>query len=270
MIENYTGMKRFSPQELETWQKLFESRRDWLAQRGIKFLVAITPDKQTIIPQYLPDWLKRAPGPSKLDQLLTHLRAHSTVPVLDCRTTLTAANQHEPVFLMTDTHWNQRGAFFAYQALIARLAEQIPGLQPVPESAFSWQNVPTPGDLAIMLGQETAFPEKSRWMMTPATLPPLQIEQTVRPTAKRAAITTTRFAGAKGKAIVYHDSFGDFWIPLIGYHFSEVIYVAKRPLDPALIEREKPLVVIDQIVERILNVKDPAVLLSDDGIVTAR
>ena len=265
MIENYTRIKQFSAEDLDAWQKLFETRRDWLAQRGIQYLVVFTPDKQTIYPEHLPDWLKRGTAPSKLDQIMQRLNERSSVAVLDIRPTLLEAKQHEPVYLMTDTHWNQRGIFASYQALITKLSAQVSGLTtPLPATFFTWQNSPLPGDLAIMLGQESSFPEGNRVSFSPKE--PLQIEETSLPSAKRVAMTTTRNPKATGKAIVYHDSFGHGWIPLIGYHFGEVIYIAKRPIDPALIEREKPIIVIDQIVERILSVKDPRVIMSDDGL----
>jgi hypothetical protein len=268
MIEHYTRMKQFSAEDLDAWQKLFETRRDWLAQRGIQYLVVFTPDKQTVYPEHLPDWLKRGAAPSKLDQMITRLNEHSTVAVLDLRPTLLEAKQHAPVYLMTDTHWNQRGIFVSYQTLITKLSTQIPGLEPLPSTSFTWQDIPHPGDLAVMLGQESSFPEQNRVTMTPQE--PLQITETALPSAKRVAMTTTRNPKAMGKAIVYHDSFGHGWIPLIGYHFGEVIYIAKRPIDPALIEKEKPIIVIDQIVERILNVKDPHVIMADDGIAGAK
>lgn len=264
MIENYTRIKQFSAEDLDAWQKLFETRRDWLAQRGIQYLVVFAPDKQTIYPEHLPDWLKRGAAPSKLDQIIARLNERSTVSVLDLRPTLLDAKKREPIFLMTDTHWNQSGIFATYQTLITTLSTQFPGLTPLPASFFTWQDSPCPGDLAIMLGQESSFPEKNHLSITPRE--PLQIEATSLPSAKRVAMTTTHNPKASGKAIVYHDSFGHGWIPLIGYHFGEVIYIAKRPIDPALIEREKPLVVIDQIVERILNVKDPRAILTDDGL----
>ncbi len=264
MIENYTRIKQFSAEDLDAWQKLFETRRDWLAQRGIQYLVVFAPDKQTIYPEHLPDWLKRGAAPSKLDQIIARLNERSTVSVLDLRPTLLDAKQREPVFLMTDTHWNQRGIFATYQTLITKLSALFPGLTPLPATFFTWQDSPHPGDLAVMLGQESSFPEKNRLSITPQE--PLQTEEASLPSAKRVAMTTTRNPKATGKAIVYHDSFGHGWIPLIGYHFGEVIYIAKRPIDPALIEREKPLVVIDQIVERILNVKDPRAISADDGL----
>ena len=45
MIDNYRADKLFTSAELSDWQALLEQRRDWLAQRGIKYLFVVTPDK---------------------------------------------------------------------------------------------------------------------------------------------------------------------------------------------------------------------------------
>jgi alginate O-acetyltransferase complex protein AlgJ len=50
MIENYRGMTRFETKELKDWQALLESRRDWLARRGIRYLFVIPPNKDSVYP----------------------------------------------------------------------------------------------------------------------------------------------------------------------------------------------------------------------------
>src|ERR1035437_6358738 len=38
MIEHYLGTAKFTPAQLQAWQRLLEKRRDWLAARGIQYL----------------------------------------------------------------------------------------------------------------------------------------------------------------------------------------------------------------------------------------
>ena len=57
MMEHFEGLRVFPAEELRNWQTLLEKRRDWLARRGIKYLFVITPDKQSIYPELLPEWL---------------------------------------------------------------------------------------------------------------------------------------------------------------------------------------------------------------------
>ena len=42
-------------------------------------------------------------------------------------------------------------------------------------------------------------------------------------------------------------------IPLLSENFSRVVYVSSRSFDRALIEREKPDIVIEELVERTLH-----------------
>src|SRR5262249_42870784 len=44
----------FTPAQLAGWQRVLEARRDWLARRGIRYLVVLVPEKQTIYPEELP------------------------------------------------------------------------------------------------------------------------------------------------------------------------------------------------------------------------
>ncbi len=54
------------------------------------------------------------------------------------------------------------------------------------------------------------------------------------------------------RAVVYRDSMAIPLIPMLAENFSRVVFVA-GPFDPALIEREKPDVVIEEMVERAVH-----------------
>jgi alginate O-acetyltransferase complex protein AlgJ len=53
--------------------------------------------------------------------------------------------------------------------------------------------------------------------------------------------------------VMFRDSFATYLIPFLGYHFQRSVYIWQRPWDLALIEREKPDVVIDEMLERYLD-----------------
>ena len=55
------------------------------------------------------------------------------------------------------------------------------------------------------------------------------------------------------RALVLRDSMAIPLIPLLSENFSRVVYVSSRGLDPALVLREKPDVVIEEMVERSLT-----------------
>jgi len=55
------------------------------------------------------------------------------------------------------------------------------------------------------------------------------------------------------RAVILRDSMAIPLIPLLSENFSRVVYVSSRQLDRALIEREKPDIVIEELVERSLH-----------------
>jgi alginate O-acetyltransferase complex protein AlgJ len=262
MLENYTGQARFSEADLQNWQKLLEARRDWLAQRGEKYIFVVAPNKETIYPEFLPKWVVKSGQSGKLDQFLAHMRAHSTVPVLDLRPSLLAAKKDGPTYFRTDTHWNSFGAFIAYQQILGALQPQMPGLQPLALDAFSrTPTVDHGGDLAVCIQQENEMQENYGIIFKPrAPLPPFQ-----RPCIESVSGgVLTRNPEKSGKAVIFRDSFAGALIAFMGYHFNEVLYIWQPQWDKALLEREKPDLVIDEIVERHFNNENPRQLLVSD------
>ncbi len=71
------------------------------------------------------------------------------------------------------------------------------------------------------------------------------------------------------RAVVYRDSMAIPLIPLLAENFSRVVFVSSRGFDPALIEREKPDIVIEEMVERTLHAPG-ALPMSSSGTLAAR
>jgi len=272
MIENSLGLARFQPKQLRDWQTLLETRRDWLARRGIRYLFVIPPNKESIYPEFLPKWLAEAHPTTKLDQFFAYMKTNSTVEVLDLRPLLLEAKKTGLVYLMTDTHWNYDGAFVAHQELVRTLARQLPGLEPLSLASFKKTISQKPGgDLAGMLGQERTMLEPEYPSFTP--VPPLQPLRTIQapqllPGKKweTAGPVFTENPSRTNTAIIFRDSFSGAWIPFLGYYFGKVIYLSEQNWEPAFIEKEKPVVVIDEMVERFFYTANPVKLKISDGL----
>ncbi len=226
LVENNVYPARFDSRELVEWQTLLEHRRDWLAKQGIRYLFVIAPDKHAIYPEYLPDSLVNVPTQTKLDQFVAYMRANSTVEVLDLRPALMQAKKIRPTYLMTDTHWNQYGAFVGYQALIRALSDDIPGLEPLSYKAF---NVETreqaAGDLAEMLGQEQSMREMDCPSFAPRPpLLPLCVTRVPELLGKKwntgMEPVITENPNQTGKVLAFRDSFSIAWVPFIGQNFN--------------------------------------------------
>jgi hypothetical protein len=267
---DYEVARPFTDVDLARWQRMLEARRDWLARRGIPYLFVVAPDKQTVYPELLPRELRdRAQGPSRFDQLVGHLRDHSDLRVLDLREPLREAKARERLYGVTDSHWNDRGAHAAYAAMIEALAPSFTRLRPLPREAFADAPVRTAGgDLAQMLGLADRYAEWHLNLQPRVPRCARDVEAGFRvplPPAMQPQVTERDGPGLP-RAVIFRDSFAGNLIGFLSEHFQRVVYLWQEPyeFDAALIERECPEVVIQEIAERKLALPFPP--LSRAGI----
>jgi alginate O-acetyltransferase complex protein AlgJ len=200
----------------------------------------------------MPRRIHRVRPESRLDQLVAHLRAHSTVELLDLREPLRAAKPRIRVFQRTDTHWNDPGAFLAYRAIMERVATRFPQSEPLPWSAFDIQTTTAPGgDLAMLLNLPDVLTEETLVLIPRAPRAARQVSITPAGSVPwhHLAMETGR---PLPRAIVLHDSFMLAVLPFLSEGFSRVLYVWGSTLDAQLVARERPDIVIDERVERSL------------------
>lgn len=256
-IAHYRGLDPLSPQELEVWRRVTVERRDWLAERGIAYLLVLVPDKHLVYREHMPDSLPRSGESHPLEQLSSHLQATTDVDVLDLRPALLAAKARGRVYHKTDSHWNDVGAWEAYRAIHERLQRMLPALADVPAAATDPGRRVEPGlGLANAIAMADAYPEEileARLVAPRATLRPDRapekrgIAKTLRP------IRYEHPDRSRPRAVMFRDSFANALIPYLAEDFSRVAFVWDRDLDPELVLRERPDVVIQEIVGRFLG-----------------
>jgi alginate O-acetyltransferase complex protein AlgJ len=266
MIDHYSGLLQFTPEDLHNWLILLETRRNWLAKRGIAYVFVVTPDKETIYPEKLPDWVTKVRPHTKLDQFVAYMREHSTVPVVDLRGVILDEKRRNATYLATDTHWNYLGGFVAYQELVRALAKACPALnlEPVPLSDFTITNVPAAGgDLAKLLGLSVT--ESNSIHLSPKPGMPKFTTKLAPPENPKQPKFSDN-PDAKGTLIIFQDSFALTWVNFLAYNFKQVTYLWQYELDPAWIEREKPDIVVSEMNERFLVSVHPTELMEKDGL----
>jgi alginate O-acetyltransferase complex protein AlgJ len=256
-MEDYAEAQPFTGAELEQWRHTLQDIRDWLHAQGIAYVFVIPPDKHVIYQEYMPDTIRRT-AISRIDQLVSHLREHSTVRVLDLRPALLAAKARERLYHRTDTHWNDRGAFVGYQSIVDALREEFPTLQPRSRTAFESRVVRSAGlDLAGMLGLTEVIREDDLVLVPrrPATARILEPQHPNRRLMHARIVTEAPNRGPR--AVVFMDSFGPGLVPFLSEDFSRVVYLWQSNLDPQVVQQERPQVVIQEWVGRSLSTHDP-------------
>jgi hypothetical protein len=257
---HYRGTVAFTQSEVDNTVGELARRRDWLASRGIGYVVVAVPEKFTIYPEHLPAWVAKSPLPSPYDRVRDGVKRDGRVTFIDLRAPLLAAKSRERVYFKTDSHWNYNGAIVGYGELMRAVQAalppgKLPAIAPAPRPAYVPGVDFYSGDLVQMLGLP------SRVVREDDVAP---LAKVLGDAASRCArrIDKDEYPGFEyfvcdrpglPRAVVLRDSMAISLIPLLSENFSRVVYVSTRELDRALIEREKPDIVIEELVERSLH-----------------
>jgi hypothetical protein len=271
-VDDYRCVTPYTDEELDGMQRLFEQERDWLAQRGIQYLLVFVPNNHTLYPEFLPDGLTRLRPESRLDQFVDHMRKNSTVELLDLRPALLEAKQKMRVSRRTDSHWTEYGAFIGYQAIMQKLCAWFPAIRPPRIEDFTVVTRMRPGgDLTEMIDAEEERQEESIELVPRAPRRAVQtkIRDTARVNGKLVPAIIVAEVPQPGwpRAVILHDSSGGMrgLMPFLSEDFSRIAFVATRRFQRKVIEAEKPDVVIRQFTERFLILDRGNFLDQDDA-----
>lgn len=250
-LSDYQNFSALSEADFATLQNQLDRLSAEAAARGTVLVLVVAPNKESVYPEYVPSQLRRLNAPPQMDQFVTFMRQHSTVPVIDLQAALLQAKVSTPnvLYYRTDTHWNAFGAYIAYQTLL----KALPGnLQPAPLELFPAQsNALKARDLAVLLGADF-IQEPNVGVDFPGGV---TLKVTTPSDATQPIVSFTTNPDAQAASLVmYHDSFGDALQPYLSQNFKQAVFVTGADrLDPYWMQANPPQVVIVEVVERNLE-----------------
>ena len=258
-LDNFTNAKPFSEAELVTWRSAVKRAHDWCAARGITYMFMVAPDKTEIYPELFPRTARRVSSVSRTDQLYTALSDLGVV--IDVRPSLLREKSTVRVFEKTDSHWNPRGAFVAYQHVIKALRTRTPTIPPaatLAEFEPGVRRVPSM-DLAGMMGLKRVLGEEQ------LVLRRKQARRYVRRDpigniveAGEGRIVTEIPGSTLPSAVVFRDSFTAAMAPFLSEHFRRVVYLWRNDFAADEVLAEHPDVVLQEIVSRHIQYYEPS------------
>ncbi len=262
------GADPLSGPELERLVGSFEARHRFLAERGVGLAVLPLPDKNSLYPEFLPDSIKLV-GPSRFAQFRTAALG-ADFHFVDALAVLDAAKAAgEQTYYRTDSHWNCRGAWLVYRALMQELRR----------AGYERGKLLDEGEVEFIRPENPRATDIVRNLLNLEGLiqEPYAYRCRVRESAEISATRPTDgrsfdyvYAAPPGKehrryrrtaprdgsrVLVYRDSYANAMLPFLIHSFDEVIFAAPtRPMgfDPADIDRYQPDLVIYEFVERSL------------------
>jgi hypothetical protein len=244
-LDDYRNIEPWTDQELVEWRQVLEDRQAFCDRMGIKYLFVVAPSKQDIYPENMPDRINQVRIETRLDQLMAYMkRCGSKVQIVDLRgPVLEAKKSGERLYHKTDTHWNDRGAFPAYLALMQAVRAKVPGVRILSESDFTPTVSKIAGmDLSKLLGINDRMQE--RRLNLEARIP-LRL-----PRVDQDDMTPMNVEGTGPRAVVFRDSFMTAMLGWVAEGFGHGVYFWEDGFDTNVITKEKPDIVIQEIAER--------------------
>jgi hypothetical protein len=252
-VEDYANVELLDDAAIANWREAVLRARNWLQARGIGYVFTIAPDKPVLYDEEFPPTIARIHDTSRADQLFVALQ--DTGLAIDTRPALFEAKQRERIYHKTDTHWNDRGALVAYQAIVNAARAQAPAI------AGPWTRADfTPaardvesGDLAAMMGLKRVLREEDLALDPNRPRLARVVEPAgAAPMAEEGRLVTEIPGSSLPRAVIFRDSFTSRLVPFLSEHFSRAVYLWQNDFDAQVIEQEHPDVVIQQIVGRHL------------------
>ncbi|MBM4345573.1 MAG: hypothetical protein FJ100_19550 [Deltaproteobacteria bacterium] len=252
-VDAYRCVAPFTAAELAATREHLVQRRDWLRKRGIAYANLWVPIKANVYPEFLPVTLRKLDQPCRLSQWAEHLRKHSDVAALDLTPAMLRAKRDNPgerLYYKTDTHWNARGAWVGYRAVLPVLRTLTAKLAPIDPARVTFADRSEPGgDLARLMDMPERFrgPESATQLRDSRAQPaPVQVAvpKGVVPTALRCPSCGT------GKVLVFHDSFGNHLRPFLAETFGEYLGLEFAQFDEATVLAVRPDLVMEIHLER--------------------
>jgi hypothetical protein len=134
MISKFQGKSFLTEEQLHGLANGLNQAKQYLDEKGIPLVVMFCADKEEIYPEYYPKSIKRGPEPTQLDRITEYARSHTGVDLFNIKECLLLAKQNYPVFDKVGdaagilSHYNEIGAFFAYQELMKHIKSYMPAM----------------------------------------------------------------------------------------------------------------------------------------------
>src|SRR5680860_1252099 len=223
---------------------------------GRKYFLAFWPNKHSIYPEFLPYMMKIQIKDTlaRADQLIEYIDESNTpLKLTDVRPALLKNKGDKPLYHKFDSHWNDYGAFLAYQDFFEQ--NKGLGMKPKTENDFdiAWGDYSW-GELIQMLGVRNKgyFVEKNPKFTLKEQKD--QIEYIpIDGFPKLTVITKNEYSGNKLRALIFRDSFTNSLIQFFSLNFYEVYYIWGHHEE--YVEKLQPDVIIDGFVEREIGEK---------------
>ena len=243
-LGDYLGTHTYSQADLQRISDYLVKVRDVCRAAGSEFYLILCPNKASVYGDlYLPGYLGTGVEKGRAELLYDYLRENTDIPCVYSEDELKSYRGTEYMYFKHDTHWTTLGAYLSYRQWYYQYSgELLPPLEDCKKLIIEEHDdlsqqlgITLPGDIYYRadFGRDISYTEQ----------------------CNEDGSCFTRSTNRNGKkALMFRDSFLIYMQPYICQDFEYTdIYVSQIGEEElALIQCEKPAVVILEMVERYL------------------
>jgi len=249
VVNESLGFNLFTKKELTVIKNTVLDRKKWLNDKGMKFYLAVTPNKHSVYRTNLP--FNFSPKETRKQQIITHLSKDNTINFIDLGEQFIHKKGNHLLYRKLDSHWNNIGAFYGYQTLIDAVKKDF-SIEKKQLSEYKISTNLQGGDLKKMLNLSIKDTLPILNPLNNYRIDTLNIPKFYK---NKRIQNVVRFKNEskKYKVLLFRDSYTNAMIPYINQSFGTCIYVWSHRFDKEIILKEKPDIVIMEYVERYLE-----------------
>ncbi len=252
-LPDYQRTRQMSDRALYNAAHNLKLVSDYYDLLGIDFIVTIAPNKNSLYPENLPYTIPAGEGRSNAEGFAAALEAEGV-----CYADLFAAleGSDECLYYAQDTHWNNKGAALAFEAIMEKTAktcwENYSGLPYQTEKTHSGDLAEMLYPQAVTLEEEIVWEKEWNWDYVE------QVEDAM------AEFIQTQSPGKEGGLYMFRDSFGSALIPYFAEEYGVAEFSRLTPYkiaDPVLYGTDT--VVIERAERNIHSFAEEAPLMQN-------
>jgi alginate O-acetyltransferase complex protein AlgJ len=247
VIGQHTGKVAFDAQQRRDWREVLRRRVAAIQELEATWLCVVVPDKEAVYAEYLPDEI--VPARRRTVHEFLDIAEEVGAPVIYALDALVREKKRGAVFVKTDTHWNQRGAFATYRMICSALRSRGVPVEPLNESSIRWSAEIVQGDLGAKLYPELASSEKVCAALD-RRFGDLVYDNRVLNHGRVSVYEQDR--PDLPSCVLFGESFAKNLLVFLQASFRRLVFVHTSMVIGEVLEQERPEVVLSVPVERFL------------------
>jgi hypothetical protein len=184
--------------------------------------------------------------------------------MIDYRAELKDAKRKATIYLQTDSHWNQYGAYIAYKKIMERISKDFPGLKPEPMRDFNIDSsCEIGGDLQSHWGFNDVLKSEYYYFKLKSGKMPVALDSADLSSAEHIEYNIREMPDKKDALTLFviRDSFSDALRVFLSNRFKRSVYAWTKYPPVQTILKEKPAIILHEVLERFL---DATLVLPDE------